>query len=103
VHEPSNYLGNFLSVSVSKLIGKDEAFSGLPANGSVFSDPSSSAGAYGWSVGVGTSTSFSLSAACTYYPHVFAFVPEDIGRKISPSEILDFARYALGVGSIDWQ
>jgi len=97
------YLGHFLSVSVSKLLGKAEGFDGLPGNGSVFSDPSGREGAYGWSVGFSTSTSFSVSAAYTYYPYVFELVPENIARGIGQREVLEFARYALGVGVHDWR
>jgi RHS repeat-associated protein len=99
----NNYLGHFLSVAVSKLIGRLEGFGGLPANGAVFSDPSGGAGSFGWSVGLSSSTSLSLSAGYSYYPTVFEFVPENIGRRISQSEVLQFAKYALSPGMLDWR
>ncbi len=101
VHEPGNYLGSFISASVNKLAGKMEGFGGLPYNAAIFSDPSGSKGAYGWSVGFGTSSSFSLAASYTYYPTVYRVIPENIARQLSESEALDFARYALGMS--EWR
>lgn len=56
--------------------------------------------AYGYANGATTIQTFSWSA---YYLPLFRFIPEDVRQAISQSEVLDIAKYALGVGRHDWR
>ena len=72
VHDPGDYTGDFLSVSMSALVGKfvgiASVIPGPTGSASFFSTPGNQQGSYGWSVGPTlVNGGYGISAAYTYY------------------------------------
>ena len=94
VHEPNDYTGDFLSVSLSALVGKfvgiDSVIPGPTASASFFSTPGNPQGSYGWSIGPTlVNGGYGISAAYTYYFQPVV-IPLDLlgGAYTSPSALL---------------